>query len=237
LESVEDLCINAQPSFVFCATPTGSVGSPREILANAASQCYDCQPGFGQSLGAPTKLKSTAPSFQPVQEDSQMDAITSCIQLALSSCGKIHDIVNEPGLNGASSTLLTAKLNSGLNAASSYEVVQLAKQSVSAITSRIGTMSLLSARVQKEDTGYSLRCSIACVPDHAKDKMCWDMFRGGRCPRRSTCRWYHPQACDNIKVKVSIRYSEKASEVVSEDKFGPSSSTKKHKISLGELVQ
>jgi hypothetical protein len=114
--------------------------------------------------------------------------------------------------------------------------VQLAKQSLEAIASRIDTISLLSARVQKEEFGYSLRSSIACIPDHAADKMCWDLFKCGRCPRRSTCRWYHPQEADIRRVKVNIRCGERQGEVVCEDQFA-GSSDKKHKISLGELVQ
>jgi hypothetical protein len=125
--------------------------------------------------------------------------------------------------------LISVELGNGPQA-KAYDIMQLAKQSLEAFASQVDSVSLLSARVQKEEQGYSLRSSVACIPDHARDKMCWDIFRCGHCPRRGTCRWYHPQEADIRRIKVSIKYSADTSKVFQQE---PS---KKHKISLGELV-
>jgi len=248
--SFGDLSFTAEvedPTLHFaCPTPTGSVSSLHELLGNTVSECCACyqepwikseSEGVADVVGVRTKLKRESPTFEPVPRDSQMDAVISCINLALASCGQVSEIKIEEGPTGKSSTLISAELSSGPRApARSYEVVQLAKQSLDAITTRLDSICLLSTRVQKEDSGYSLRSSVACIPDDAKDKMCWDMFRSGHCPRRGQCRWYHPQDADVARVKVSIKCNEHLSEGCAEE-HGFSSSIKKHKISLGELIQ
>jgi len=176
-----------------------------------------------------TKLTSASSSFLPVSGDSHMDAATSCIHLALVSCGQVKHVKVEHGRNGASSSLISVELGNGPQA-KAYDIMQLAKQSLEAFASQVDSVSLLSARVQKEEQGYSLRSSVACIPDHARDKMCWDIFRCGHCPRRGTCRWYHPQEADIRRIKVSLKYSADTSRVFQQE---PS---KKHKISLGELI-
>jgi len=181
-----------------------------------------------------------APALQPgLKLDTRMDAITSCLRLVLVSCGQIRDIKMENGLSGASSVLMSAELHCGPRGSSrSYEVMKLTRQALDGITSRLPTVTLLSARVQKEDCGYSLRSAIAFVPDHAQSHMCWDMFRNGHCPRRGLCRWYHPIDSDTARVKVSIRYTaEDVNDVLREEQLRPSHSAGKCTISLGELVQ
>merc|ERR1712100_515624 len=124
-------------------------------------------------------------------------------------------------------TLISAELNDGPSAfARSFE----------AITDRLPTVSLLSARVQKEDTGYSLRSSIALLPPHAQNCMCWDMYRKGHCPRRSQCRWYHPQESDVARIRVSVKYAQDVSGSFQDQQSWIESSASRHKISLGQLV-
>jgi hypothetical protein len=231
--------------------PSADVEDPSlnlpEFQANAVSQCCACYPerwsksesdGVADAVGSRTKLKKQSPIFEPVLKDSPMDAVTSCINLALASCGWVSDIRIEEGSTGKSSTLISAELSSGPHdsaRARTYEVVQLAKQSLDAITARLDSICLLSTRIQKEDSGYSLRSSVACIPDDAKDKMCWDMCRSGHCPRRAQCRWYHPQDADVTRVKVSVKCNEHLSGRCGEEHV-LSSSTKKHKVSLCELI-
>lgn len=257
------------PSMQFsCATPTSSLGSPREYtrclleegcgsqttmdicsyLGREDTSSEDLEPEtepeihreveYAPALDARTKLKVGAPAFQPAPKDTRLDAIISCLQLVLTSCGQIRDIKIERGLVGASPVLISAELQRGPCASSrSYEVVHLAKQSLDAIAERLPSVTLLSARVQKDkdECGYSLRSSMACLPEQSQGCMCWDMFRKGNCPRRGTCRWYHPQDSDLARIKVSIRYSEDVS--YDEEKPRVSSSTGRHQISLGALVQ
>merc|ERR1711977_143149 len=141
------------------------------------------------------------------------------------------------GITGQSPTLIIAELSRGADAASRcYDVVHLAKQALEAITARLPTTALLSARIQKEDCGYSLRSNIACLPQGAEDCMCWDMFKQGYCPRRGQCQWYHPRDSDIHKIKVSIRYTLEASDDFGEEQLMANSAPEKHKISLGALV-
>jgi hypothetical protein len=176
-----------------------------------------------------TKLTTASSSFSPASGDSHMDAATSCVHLALVSCGQVKQVKIEHGRNGASSSLISVELSNGPQA-KAYDIMQLAKQSLEAFALQVDSVSLLSARVQKEEQGYSLRSSVACIPDHARDKMCWDLFKCGHCPRRGTCRWYHPQEADVRKIKVSIKYNADTSKVFQQE------ASKKHKISLGELI-
>jgi len=184
-----------------------------------------------------TKLKKEAPAFQPVQTtDTRMDAVANAAYLALVSCGQICNIKMEKGIKGQSPSMISAELHGGPRAASRcYDVMQLTKQALEAVTERLPTTALISARVQKEECGYSLRSNIACLPEGAEDRMCWDMYRRGYCPRRSQCRWYHPCDSDIARIKISIRYSEEVSAILGKEQLEPSS-LEKHKLSLGELI-
>lgn len=140
----------------------------------------------GEAPDARTRLKVQAAAFQPVPKDTRMEAVISCINLALFSSGQAHNIKIENGVIWMSATVISAEVLPGHDAAArAYSVMQLTKTSLEAITSRLPTVALLSSRVQKEDGCYSLRASIACLPDHARNCMCWDLFRTGHCPRRS----------------------------------------------------
>jgi len=174
-----------------------------------------------------------APAIQPMPKDARMGAVVSCLHMALVSCGRLREIKIDRDLRSTSSTWLSAELHSGPCASlRSYEVMNLVKQSLDAIIKRLHTLTLLSSRVQREDWGYSMRCSVACLPSGAEGSMCWDMFRKGHCPRHGQCRWYHPQDSDIGRLKVSVRNGEASNE----EKLQTGSPDKKHKISLGELV-
>lgn len=192
--------------------------------------CMECAPGH-------TELKREAPPFQPVAADTRMDAVVNAVYLLLASSGQIGQIKVEQGLTGQSPTLISAELQRGPQASTRcYEVMQLVKQTLSSITTQLPTAALLSARVQKEESGYSMRSSVACVPESAQDKMCWDTFRTGYCPRRSQCRWYHPESSDIGKVKVVIKFAAEMKPASSEAQHVTGSSKERHQISLGELL-
>jgi len=187
-----------------------------------------------------TKLRSKARAFQPVLANTGTDAVVNAVFLALTSCSRAHNIKIHRDLNGSSSTLISAEVKSGARASScSYEVVHLAKQALDAIAAQLDNVALLSARVQREDSGYSLRSSIACVPEGVEDRMCWDFFQKGCCPRKKQCRWHHPQDSDIKRIKISIRYSQysdEAADISGEKQLALNSSAGRHKIFLGELV-
>merc|ERR1719502_2059136 len=133
-------------------------------------------------------------------------AVTNAVYLALVSCGQTCHIKIEKGVAGVSPTLLSAELQSAPR--SCYDAIHLARQALEAITTRLDDVALLSKRVQKEDRGYSLRSSVACIPSEARNRMCWDFFNKGNCPRRCKCHWYHPEASDVERFKVVIKTPE-----------------------------
>lgn len=86
-----------------------------------------------------------------------------------------------------------------------YELIHEIKQQLFDLVAHSMVLGLVSARVQKETAylGYSLRSSVACIPEDKMDRVCWDAFRG--CCRKRDCRCYHPQPDDMITLKVTIR--------------------------------
>jgi len=190
-----------------------------------------------RTAGTGTRLKGESPAFQPVSADTRLDAVTQAVYLALVASGQTHHIKIEKGQQGVSPTVVSGEMQCGQCSSSRcYDTIHLAKKALDEITARLHNVTLLSARVQKEERGYSLRSSIACVPPGAEDSMCWDVLRRGYCPRRGRCQWYHPQESDIGRFKVNIRYAEEVSEVSSEEQLPASLPAVRHKISLGELV-
>merc|ERR1711988_1126016 len=142
------------------------MGSPREWLGSLLCQdeCVACQPECAfleancESVEATAEsMISSAPALHPTCEEPELGdvriaAVVSSIQSALSSCGHIHQIKVEQGASGPSSLLISAELNSH-SQTKAYDVMQLAKKSLEAISSRLESARLLSARVQKEERG------------------------------------------------------------------------------------
>jgi len=233
------------------ATPTSSLESPRDLAdveSDVVSNMDDTtnvdddnnmNDSTSTSLsGIRTRLKGEAPAFQPMPTDTRFDVVASAVYLALASCGKTHNTKIEKGLQGKSSTWISAELRCGdCSTARCYDAVHLARQALEEVTGRLDTVALLSKRVEKSDGGYSLRSSIACIPKGAEDTTCWDLFHKGKCPRRGKCPWYHPQEADIGRVKVSITCTEEVMGVSSQQEQLPASfPVVRHKISLGELV-
>merc|ERR1740117_992175 len=110
-----------------------------------------------------------APSCEPAVEDNSMESVISCLQLVLSSCGLVRNIKIFPGSTGTSATLVSAEMlrtpnNDHSTSSQCYEIMEMSKHALQGITSQLPTITLLSARVQKEVFGYTMRSSIACLP-------------------------------------------------------------------------
>merc|ERR1719399_1610389 len=95
-----------------------------------------------QDSEARTKLKVEAPVFQPVPKDTRMEAVVSCVHLALFSSGQVCNIRIENSLMWNSATVVSAVVPAGADASSrSYNVMQLTKQALEAITERLPTVT------------------------------------------------------------------------------------------------
>jgi hypothetical protein len=101
-------------------------------------------------------------------------------------------------------TIYVDAQDGALVASQCYRLMQGVKQHLNNFVVHSEGLGLLSARVQKEDYGYSLRSSVSCVPEDKANHMCWDVLRKGSC-RKKFCQWYHPQSCDIVKFRVVIR--------------------------------
>jgi len=213
-----------------------AVSSTADESVRNRSECRMETCNDADVVGARTRLTCTAPAFQPstMQADSRLDAVTNAVYLALVSSGQTCQIKIEKGVAEVSPTLLSAELQSGPR--SCYDAIHLARQALEAITTRLDSVALLSKRVQKEDRGYSLRSSVACIPSEARNSMCWDFFNKGNCPRKCKCQWYHPQGSDIERLKVVIKSPEDATGVPVEN-HPVRCSAGRQRISLGDLVQ
>jgi hypothetical protein len=159
------------------------------------------------------------------------------VEKALLSSSQTCRVRVEPGVQGTSPTLIVAELQNGPRSHSRcYDAVHIARRALEEVASQTKSVSVLSKRVQKDDRGYSLRSSIACIPPGEEDRTCWDLFHRGRCPRRKNCCWYHPEETDMYRVKVNIRCTEETASVSEEDQLSASVPTRRHTISLGDLV-
>jgi len=229
------------PAFI-CATPT----SPHKFADCLAPCCYllDCTCGIDDSIKAPDDSVSTATNgsindssdtdLESARADSRLDAVVMAAYYALLSSGQTHKIKIDQGAQGSSSTLIVAELQNA-HRSRCYDVVHAARRALEDVTSHSKSVALLSKRVQKDDRGgYSLRSSVACIPEDMVDNVCWDMFQKGHCPRRMTCKWYHPQESDIFKVKIVVRCTEGT--ISSEDQLSTSSPAVRHTISLGDLI-
>jgi len=157
------------------------------------------------------------PAVYSVMTDTRVEAVIDAIQGELKSCSQVCNISIQKHTN-RKSILISAKLQPG--PLSAHEVVDRTRQALSAVTTRLRTVSLLSARVQRDDTSYSLRTSLVCIPEGGEDSVCWDLFNKGYCPRRGQCQWYHPQVSDTVRMKVSIRCSDALNEAPSRSRKG-----------------
>jgi hypothetical protein len=162
------------------------------------------------------------------------DAVIKAAYYALLSSGQTQNIKIDQGAHGASSTLIVAELQNGQRSRC-YDVVHAARRALEDVTSNSKSVALLSKRIQKDDRGgYSLRSSVACIPEDMEDRVCWDLFQRGHCPRRATCKWYHPQESDIFKIKIAVRCTEET--ISSEGELSTGSPAVRHTISLGDLI-
>lgn len=144
-----------------------------------------------------------APSSS-IAADALPDAIVNAVCMHLRACSQVLNVNAQKDMAGKYPILISADLQNGPVAA--HDVMHLIRRILTDMSTRVPTVALLGTRLQKEESGYSLRASVAGVPKCQEHNMCWDLFQKGRCYRRGQCRWYHPCDCDIVKLKVSIRH-------------------------------
>jgi hypothetical protein len=171
--------------------------SPRDsIVSSSEDECVEAS-----AISCPL---SCCPCTPPSVDD-RSDAVTSAIHSLLVACLPGDSVKIEKSI-AERRVFISAGVQDGtLTVSRCYQLMQGVKQHLCGSVAHHEGLSLLSARVQKEDYGYSLRSSVACVPEDKAEQMCWDVLQKGSCRKRKCCRWYHPQVCDIVKFKVAIR--------------------------------
>jgi hypothetical protein len=174
-------------------TSTGASSSEDESIAASVEPthavCYACAP----------------PGLELPGTDEKTDAVTFAMYSLLAAWLPEGSVKIEKSFAEESrKVLLLVDAQSG-TWAGCYELMQQLKQNLLDSVARSEALCLLSARVEREDYGYGLRSSVACIPDDKRDQMCFDVLRRGCCPKRKCCPFYHPQACDIVKFKVAMR--------------------------------
>lgn len=183
-----------------CACSDASTDySPRSSLVSSSED--DC-------IGAPAV--SCRAGICPCASrciDAKTQAVTSCVHSLLLGCVPAQSVkIEESTVEQDRKVLICVEAKDGTLAVSRcYQLMQRVKEHLSGAVAHSEGLSLLSARVQKEDYGYSLRSSVLCIPKDKEHQMCWNVLQRGSCPRRKFCQWYHPQPCDVVKFKVVIR--------------------------------
>jgi hypothetical protein len=175
----------------------------KDSIAVGACLCQSCSPFGSGDLDESSQTTSNAPS----PKDAHLAELTSAIQASIAmrlpaTSVSIEKVTTEESTKG---TVFAEVPIGSLSISQCYDAMQQARQTLADAASRSDALILLSARVQKEDSGYSLRSSVACVPSNVHDKVCWEIVRHGSCPRNKCCKWWHPQAVDLIKLKIVIR--------------------------------
>lgn len=172
--------------------------------------------------------------FSPA--NPRQNAVIKAVYLALLSSGQTQSVSIQEGAQGVSPTLIVAEMQRDHKYSSRcYDAVHNARRALEQATAGSKTSALLSKRIQRDDRGgYSLRSSVACVPEDVEDRVCWDLFQRGSCPRGRSCQWYHPQEADIFRVKVIVRCAEET--ISSEGQLSTSLSEVRHTISLGDLL-
>jgi len=232
-----DIELIDSPRMVFCLpTPLSYFGRPLGMVADyaetptdsdessAANQCKPCSDEQGVST-------SNSSSSLQGKVDKIMEDIRNC----LLSSNPVSAVSIEKGVYGKSGTSITSAVQDGADAfARSYKVLHAAKNALEGSTASQRAVSLLSARMHKESHGYSLRSTIACVPESEEQRVCWDMFQKGFCPRRQRCQWHHPMESDTVRIKISVRHLDMTN--ISEPSQHQPAATGKCALSLSNLL-
>jgi hypothetical protein len=146
------------------------------------------------------------PGLELPGTDEKADAITSALySLLVASLPEDRAVKIERSFSEESRKILFYVDGEDGTRTGCYELMQVVKATLLDSVARSGVLTLLSARVEREEYGYSLRSSVACIFDDKRDQMCFDVLRKGSCSKRMCCPWYHPQPCDIVRFKVAMR--------------------------------
>jgi hypothetical protein len=146
------------------------------------------------------------PGLELPGTDGKTDGVTLALHSLLVACLPGDSVKIEKSFEEESRKILVLVDAQNGTKAGCFELMQQLKLNFLDLVARSEALRLLSVRVKREEYGYSLRSSVACIPDDKRDQLCFeDMLRRGSCPNRRRCPQYHPQACDIVKFKVAMR--------------------------------
>jgi hypothetical protein len=155
-----------------------------------------------------TKLNTKARTFEPIAVISQ-DAklVITAAHASLAASPKILNVDVFEGALGSTTTIVGSIKKGSLGKRAAQQCLGIVQT------------ALLDAAKHSEDTyviGYNatpfmqlgwsgFSAQLGSVPATQADATCWDTYQRGYCPRRSTCRWCHPQDKEVIKLVVMLQ--------------------------------
>jgi len=222
-----------------------SCSSKCTFKSHSTAENLEIDKGYSHSNGVTasclrTKLKSEAPSFQPLRPtDTRMNAIVSAAHLVLVSCVPPHSLRLEQKYTRDATTSIIVDLDDApASTLPAHDILQLAKQALDSVVNRVGSATLLSSRIRKQACGYNLQATVACWPQGCEENICWDLLTAGSCPRRKRCRWHHPQAENTMRINVFVNEKQmKHLATNTDEQIQAGSTSERHQIRLTELVQ
>lgn len=165
--------------------------------------------------GTATRLNPEARAFQPVTAPlpEEVSAVVGAVKAAMGSSAGIAGVKVVSPTQGQPLTIVAEMASIASKTQASYaaqEALSTAKAALLGAAAHSQSAYILGYTEQpfKEilDTGF--RTTIGLVPEAHQDSACWDTYQKGYCPRRSTCRWSHPQDCDLTPIRVILKKPE-----------------------------
>jgi hypothetical protein len=93
---------------------------------------------------------------------------------------------------------------------SSGRALEVGKKSMLDSAAKSKGMFVLGYRTNpfKDDESWGVSCGFSATVSYLSpglaDDACWDTYKKGFCPRRTSCRWIHPADSDTIRIRVSL---------------------------------
>lgn len=192
--------------------PGGMAGRSSEIRSSAPE--FIPEGIAGRSLPA-IRLNPEARTFEPIPQAgaSLMGEISTVIAAAaseLSGSPYIMSVkVNEGERLGCVTTIF-ADLKISAGPAGASEALDQAKAALLNAASRSQITYVLGYDTQPfEDMlvndGSGFKATIGSVHATLQDRICWDTYQRGFCPRRSSCRWCHPLDSDLAPIQIIVK--------------------------------
>jgi len=157
-----------------------------------------------------TQLKVSSQVFEPRAEEMspQVGQVIHALKMALCCCSQVTRVRIENGSMGFATYMYVTLQNLAHHACEMFGVAQQSLLDASATSQNIYVLGYASQPFVRLH-GYSFKAILSAMPVSLHDRVCWDSYQYGCCPRPSTCRWSHPTQMDMTEVHVIFEQGER----------------------------